>query len=171
MNRLARLQQRYRVTQLLSDGATVEEIAEVLALPEKTVRREITKATSAMRTITDDAIARAREVHNERLEELLEATMPSATAEDHIHSFGKDGEQNIAGGPSPAHANLALNILTQQAKLLGLNAPTKTESKQLIARVDLSEIPTSKLEERRQALLLKSRTIDALEPNPHADEG
>lgn len=148
--RLVRLREAYTVFELVHKGASVPEIAAVLDLPEKRIRRIIAAHERKLELGIAERLEVHREIHMGRLEDLLAAVWPRATKS----SIQVNGEER---GPSMECVDRALKILSRQSRLLGLDAPARAELKTtsevtVNGRVSLASLSTAELEAAEVAL-------------------
>ena len=103
-------QNQREAMELFSAGLTYQKVADSLGVSKSTAWERV---QAALRAIPAEAVNQYRKVEMERLDALLEVTLKKALSEDKGFLFAVDR---------------ALAIMDRRAKLLGLDAPIRTQT-------------------------------------------
>jgi len=115
------LERRNQVWQLRVDGNTVREIAMQLKVSVGTVHNDLTAVRTELDENNKFRAESERAIGASRLDKVAKALLSSIANTP----FDKDG--NIDGGTIATVANAIARVEERRAKLLGLDAATKTE--------------------------------------------
>lgn len=108
---LKKLKMSARALELRQEGKTFARIAAELDVSPATVHNWVSEAIAELRGELHEAAERHRDMDLLRLDRLLATVLPLANA-----------------GTDPRWVEKALQILDRRARLLGLDAPTKTQA-------------------------------------------
>src|SRR5262245_34850770 len=120
--RVLAAQRRAEIVRLRVEGRTLQAIADEIGLSRSAVHESLTNELKKLADRSQEEAAVYRELTLARLEALFAALWPQAQA-GHVPSV-----------------NAAVSILDRQAKLLGLDAPSRHETKLTVERMTDAEL-------------------------------
>ena len=113
---------KLRALDLRRAGLSYRQIGEELNVSYNTAHRDVRQALEALLEVEHDKADEVRRIELQRLDELWRGLWPDAT----------DGD--------PAAVRAALSLMERRAKVLGLDAPAKTEHSGNVSFIELASM-------------------------------
>ena len=115
-------ERKLRALDLRKAGLSYRQIGEEMGVSYNTAFRDVRQALEALLEVEHDKADEVRRIELQRLDELWRGLWPDAT----------DGD--------PAAVRAALSLMERRAKLLGLDAPAKTEHSGNVSFIELASM-------------------------------
>ena len=150
---------RAAAVELRKQGLTYAEIASRVGFDsEAGARKTVNTALEKLIQETTETAEEVRRLELERLDAMLIAIWPAATATEHTETIA--GEAFTAAGPDTRQVAAALKLMERRAKLLGLDAPAKHEVAGVGGSALLPQQPVRDLLENPEARDLMLAALD-----------
>jgi|GEM_PF-1568106 len=149
LHRLSTIKQRERIAQLSCEGKTVAEIARELRMRVQSVssvtralRKEWVKATRKnVETLIAEQLAKLDHVEQEAWQAWHRSREDAVTTKAGVKGAQKTAERTVRrSAGNPVYLSRILDCIQRRCRLLGLNAPTRSDFRVLVDQLSDEEV-------------------------------